>query len=885
MAAPVPVMTHAAIVSGTEVTLEWGHDKTVPYSLGYWHIQWYWYTYVAGILTYTEVTGLVYQYHSLTKVTFYLPDFPTTKYPRQPLSKIDQYGNEIVGPGVFTFTVKGMTAVFDAYSANNLSFNQVALNGPVPVDTTAPQITITTGTDTVAVGSTWTDAGATADTGETVTASGSVDTSTVGTHIITYKATDAAGNTGTKTRTVTVVGPPGQPTLAVPTAGNEQISLSWMAPSDGGESITGYKIEQSTTSATAGFTVAVASTGSTAITKTITDLTNGQQYWFRVSAINSVETGSVSIAQTASPFRAPDPTLQTPVFGTHPSMPGTWHAVLNWSAASNGSTIMGYRVEQSTDGVTWSYHSEHNGVTVLQQYIYLLSFNQAYWWRVIVKASTPTNANGTFGVTPQVFAIDDVISDPVTMGPITMGPPGQPTLAVPTGNAQISLSWTAPSDGGSAITGYTIEQSTTSAAEGWASVANTTAITKTITRIPGLYKYWFRVSATNSVGSGPPSIVVVAMLVPEAPVLTGTTRDGGIRLFWNFLKPSGIHARENADSLDDVPNQVFEFKIEQTPSDSDAWNGIFTWPFPAPLTWSELFNGETPSKSYSGLTNEREYEFTISVRNNAGWGPKSLPLTITPSSLSLAQRNHIKDHATNGVSPGQMVKDILTYSDDTTSRRSSTRYANTIATYSNEPTKKINEYGDNSGLLLRKVRRRHLSTTIRAMFDQIAGDEFTVEDASNMMNLNLHVPPGTTIGTLTAHRPPVAPSIDRSIPVPLEPFTVYCPITDGQSFTINVTDGATYKISQYATGLTDPGDESLYTVTINNNPGDSPDSTVAGALLLSSQTVLPLTMANVFTVDDSYTTTGGSVLFFGSVGSGGSSGGSGSGDPYIMTLL
>ena len=47
---------------------------------------------------------------------------------------------------------------------------------------------------TVELGSTYTDAGATADGGETVTTSGSVDVNTVGTYTITYSATDAAGN-------------------------------------------------------------------------------------------------------------------------------------------------------------------------------------------------------------------------------------------------------------------------------------------------------------------------------------------------------------------------------------------------------------------------------------------------------------------------------------------------------------------------------------------------------------------------------------------------------------------------------------------------------------------------------------------------------------------
>ncbi|MDB4435173.1 DUF5011 domain-containing protein, partial [Akkermansiaceae bacterium] len=62
-------------------------------------------------------------------------------------------------------------------------------------------------TDTVERGSSWTDAGATADTGETVTASGTVDTNIAGTYTITYNSTDEAGNVGTATRTVTVLEP------------------------------------------------------------------------------------------------------------------------------------------------------------------------------------------------------------------------------------------------------------------------------------------------------------------------------------------------------------------------------------------------------------------------------------------------------------------------------------------------------------------------------------------------------------------------------------------------------------------------------------------------------------------------------------------------------
>ena len=84
--------------------------------------------------------------------------------------------------------------------------DNVTEDSPTPPDTVFPVITILGDNPaTVELGSTYTDAGATSDGGETVSSSGSVDTNTVGTYTITYSATDAAGNTSTATRTVNVV--------------------------------------------------------------------------------------------------------------------------------------------------------------------------------------------------------------------------------------------------------------------------------------------------------------------------------------------------------------------------------------------------------------------------------------------------------------------------------------------------------------------------------------------------------------------------------------------------------------------------------------------------------------------------------------------------------
>ena len=82
---------------------------------------------------------------------------------------------------------------------------------PAPADTTAPVITLI-GDATVSVeqGSTYTDAGATADTGETVTIDASaVDTSTIGSYTVTFNVSDEAMNAAEeKTRTVNVVAVP-----------------------------------------------------------------------------------------------------------------------------------------------------------------------------------------------------------------------------------------------------------------------------------------------------------------------------------------------------------------------------------------------------------------------------------------------------------------------------------------------------------------------------------------------------------------------------------------------------------------------------------------------------------------------------------------------------
>ena len=102
--------------------------------------------------------------------------------------------------------------------------------------------------------------------------------------------------------------------------------------------------------------------------------------------------------------------------------------------------------------------------------------------------------------------------------------PSDPALAVPSaptgvsgtaGNAKVTLSWTAPSDGGSAITGYTI----TPYKAGVAQTPIATGAAATSYDVTGLTNgtaYTFTVTATNANGNGSASAPSAAV-TPQAP--------------------------------------------------------------------------------------------------------------------------------------------------------------------------------------------------------------------------------------------------------------------------------------------------------------------------------------------------------------------------------
>jgi titin len=128
-------------------------------------------------------------------------------------------------------------------------------------------------------------------------------------------ATPTTSSTPTETKTK-----PGQPTsLAATAISQNQINLSWKVPSNnGGEPITGYKIEASEGSG--GAYQVLSQNAGTGTTYSHTGLKSGTTYYYRVYAINSIGTGSfedisaTTKAQEKEPEPEPEPTTKIPDF-------------------------------------------------------------------------------------------------------------------------------------------------------------------------------------------------------------------------------------------------------------------------------------------------------------------------------------------------------------------------------------------------------------------------------------------------------------------------------------------------------------------------------------------------------------------------------------------
>lgn len=288
------------------------------------------------------------------------------------------------------------------------------------------------------------------------------------------------------------------------TVGDGQVVLNWTQPQTVGDTaISGYRIERST-SQSGPWVVQVADTGNAQTQQTITGLSNGQAYYFRVSAINSSGPG----AQVTSSAYLPGavPAAPTGVVATGIQFAPN-SITVNWTAPSDppGYPVTGYVVTSTPGGIQCVVPTAT--VTCTYAGSNALTAGTTYSFTV---AAINGRGNGPASINSSPYLLGVVAGAPTDIS------------ATPTSGGAM-LNWNPPTnDGGTSITGYRVQYATSSSGP-WTTAVATTNNVNPMYQVTGLQNgtaYYFRITAINSSGLGASAVSAQAMqpgTIPPAP--------------------------------------------------------------------------------------------------------------------------------------------------------------------------------------------------------------------------------------------------------------------------------------------------------------------------------------------------------------------------------
>lgn len=278
---------------------------------------------------------------------------------------------------------------------------------------------------------------------------------------------------------------------------------------------------------------------------------------------------------------------------------GSWLAALASSQGDSGSAVIGAEV---TVGAATSV----DGLAPLGMLTHLVC--------CLIAGNPYTTAGTTVARAIQMAREDAGINLELIHNPSQLATtvPAAPTgLAATASDGTVGLSWTAPSNGGSPITSYTVKWGT----QAGGPYTDTETVSGTQASIDGLTNgvtYHFVVSATNAEGEGPNSLEVSATptrlsTVPGAPLdLSALAGDGQVSLAWQ-------------PPTDDGNETITGYTVK--------WGPTAGGPYPSTIPVTDT------STTVTGLTNGATYHFVVSATNANGEGADSSEVEATPQAL------------------------------------------------------------------------------------------------------------------------------------------------------------------------------------------------------------------------------------------------------------
>ena len=341
-------------------------------------------------------------------------------------------------------------------------------------------------------------------------------------------------------------------TLSV-AGGNSAVTLTWIAGGNGGSPITGWQYARKEKPAGQneysdyGAWMNVPNSGANTTSYTVTGLTNGTAYQFKVRAVNEVGNGFESLesdavtpsATSSAPAATVPPPPNKPTVATRDRS-----VTLTWTSTGNGgSAIIRWQYQrQAGDGAYGAWTNVPDSSESTSTYTVTGLINNTIY-RFKVRA---VNGVGNGAESPESAA---VTPSATPRGSAVTGPPAPNKPAVVARDRSVTLTWTSTGTGGSAIFKWQYQQQAGAGAYGtWTNVPNSSekTTTYTVTGLTNDVTYRFKVRAVNGIGPGTASVAsdpARPFSVVEQVLLTNVLAAQGRALLTNATDAIGQRFR------------------------------------------------------------------------------------------------------------------------------------------------------------------------------------------------------------------------------------------------------------------------------------------------------------------------------------------------------